>query len=260
MKKLVKLLLSGLCLITLCACGNQKDATTFEGALLQEGTIIAGTSPDYPPFETLDSNGELIGFDIDMMNGLINYINEQQGTELVVQFKQMDFNNIIGALQANQIDIGLSGFTYNPERDCAFSTPYLNSKQVIITREDTGIATAADLAGKKVGAGMATTGAEAVSEIEGAELTQPGDYTVMFQALVAGQLDAVVCDEAVGNNYVASMDGLVKCEEALVDESMSIITNPENTLVMEAINKAIEEYVTTDEYQALLEKWELVAE
>ena len=53
----------------------------------------------------------------------------------------MDFNNIIGALQATQIDIGLSGFTYNPERECWFSTPYLNSKQVIITRNDTNQAT-----------------------------------------------------------------------------------------------------------------------
>ena len=41
---------------------------------------------------------------------------------------------------------------------------------------------------------------------------------------------------------------------------MSIIANKTNTLVHDAINKAIEEYVTTDAYQALLEKWELSAE
>ena len=256
MKKLVSVLLVIMCLFSLAACGGNKEAETFEDALLKEGTIIVGTSPDYPPFETLDSNGNLIGFDIDMMNGLVAYINAQQGTNLVVEFKQMDFNNIIGALQATQIDIGVSGFTYNPERECWFSTPYLNSKQVIITRNDTGITTAADLAGKKVGAGLATTGADAASEIEGVELVQPGDYTVMFQALAAGQLDAVVCDEAVGDNYVAEM-GLVKCEEALVDESMSIIANKSNTLVQDAIDQAIAEYVTTDEYQALLVKWGL---
>lgn len=259
MKKMIALCLMACCLVSLCACGNKKEAATFEDALLKEGTIIVGTSPDYPPFETLDTNGNLIGFDIDMMNELMDIINAQQGTNLKVEFKSLDFNNIIGALQANQIDIGVSGFTYSPDRDCFFSTPYLSSKQVIITREDTGITSAADLSGKKVGAGMATTGAEAVAEIEGAELVQPGDYTVMFQALAAGQLDAVVCDEAVGDNYVASMN-LVKCEEVFVDESMSIIANKTNTLVHDAINKAIEEYVTTDAYQALLEKWELSAE
>lgn len=259
MKKVMTLCLAVLCVFGLCACGSKDEAATFEEALLKEGSLIVGTSPDYPPFETLDANGELIGFDIEMMKELIEIINKQQNTNLTVEFKQMDFNNIIGAMEANQIDVGLSGFTYSEDRDCFFSTPYLNSKQVIITREDTGIASAADLSGKKVGAGMATTGADAVAEIEGAELVQPGDYTVMFQALKAGQLDAVVCDEAVGDNYVASM-GFIKCEEVFVDESMSIIANKEKTLIHDAINQAIEEYVTTDAYQALLTKWELSAE
>lgn len=259
MKKIVSMILVVMCLCSLCACGNNKEVTSFEDALLKEGTILVGTSPDYPPFETLDANGQLIGFDIDMMNALVSYINQQQGTNVVVEFKQMDFNNIIGALQATQIDIGLSGFTYSPERDCWFSTPYINSKQVIITRDDTGITKAEDLAGKKVGAGLATTGADAVSEIEGAELVQPGDYTVMFQALKAGQLDAIVCDEAVGDNYAAQM-GLVKCEEALVDESMSIIANKDNTFVQDVINQAITEFIASDEYKALLTKWESSAE
>jgi ABC-type amino acid transport substrate-binding protein len=81
----------------------------------------------------------------------------------------------------------------------------------------------------------------------------------MFQALKAGQLDAIVCDEAVGDNYVNAM-GFVKCEGALVDESMSIIANKNNTLVQEALDKAIAEYITTEEYQNLLAKWELVSE
>ncbi|MGN1344495.1 MAG: transporter substrate-binding domain-containing protein [Traorella sp.] len=257
MKKIVKVLLGSLLALSLCAC-NKNEAKTFEEALLKENTILVGISPDYPPFETLDSNGELIGFDVDMMNELIKIINKQQNTNLTVEFKQMDFNNIIGALQANQIDIGVSGFTYSPDRDCWFSTPYTNSKQVIITREDTGIKKAEDLAGKKVGAGLATTGADAVNEIEGAQLVQPGDYTVMFQALKAGQLDAIVCDEAVGDNYVSNM-GFVKLDEALVDESMSIIANKTNELIQQVIDQAIEELVNSDTYQDILVKWELVS-
>lgn len=255
MKKLLSVLLVIMCVFGLAACGgNKADATTFEDALLKDGVILVGTSPDYPPFETLDANGNLMGFDIDMMNTLINYINAQQGTNLTVEWKQMDFGNIIGALQANQIDIAVSGFTYSADRDCWFSETYLNSKQVIITRADTGITCADDLSGKKVGAGLTTTGAMCVEEIEGAELVQPGDYTVMFQALQAGQLDAVVCDEAVGDNYVAAM-GLVKCEEALIEEDMKVIANKNNTLVQNAIDAAIKEFVTTDDYHNILVKW-----
>ena len=255
MKKILSVLLVIMCVFGLAACGgNKADATTFEDALLKDGVILVGTSPDYPPFETLDANGNLMGFDIDMMNTLINYINAQQGTNLTVEWKQMDFNNILGALEAKQIDIAVSGFTYSEERDCWFSETYLNSKQVIITRADTGITCADDLSGKKVGAGLTTTGAMCVEEIEGAELVQPGDYTVMFQALQAGQLDAVVCDEAVGDNYVAAM-GLVKCEEALIEEDMKVIANKKNTLVHEAIDAAIKEFKTTDDYHNILVKW-----
>ena len=256
MKKIITLLFVTFITMNLFAC-SKKEVDTFEESLLKENTILVGISPDYPPYETLDSNGNLIGFDVDMMNELTNIINQQQDTNITVEFKQMDFNNIIGALQANQIDVGVSGFTYDAKRECWFSTPYTNSKQVIITRNDTGITKAEDLVGKKVGAGLATTGAEVLSEMEGVELTQPGDYTVMFQALAAGQLDAVVCDEAVGDNYVSNM-GFVKCEEALIDESMSIIAKKDNEYIQKAIDEAINELLTTDTYQQLLKKWELV--
>ena len=70
-------------------------------------------------------------------------------------------------------------------------------------------------------------------------------------------MDAVVCDEAVGENYVRNM-GFGKCEEALMDESMSIIAKKDNEYIQKAIDEAINELLTTDTYQQLLKKWELV--
>lgn len=257
MKKILILMISIACIAALTACSNKKtDGNDLTSALLTSDKLIIGTSPDYPPFESLDASGNLQGFEIDMIQEVITILNEQNDTNLTAEFKVLDFNNIIGALQASQIDIGVSGFTYNPERDCIFSTPHLLSKQVIITRADTGITKAEDLSGKKVGAGPGTTGAEAVSKIEGAELVHPGDYTIMFQALQAGQLDAVVCDEGVGDNYVREM-GLVKCEEALVNEDMSVIIKTGNTVLEEKFNAAVETFMESEAYQALLDKWGL---
>lgn len=261
MKKLLTVLLTLLIIICLTGCSESKEPSAqsnpLDSALLTKGKIIVGTSPDYPPFETLTAAGELEGFEIDLITQVVKVLNEQQGTNYEIEFKQMDFNTIIGALQANQIDIGVSGFTYNPERDCIFTTTHFGTKQVIITREDTGIKGAEDLIGKKVAAGEGTTGDFALLEIVGeGNVTYPGDYTVMYQALQAGQLDAVVSDEAVGDNYVAKM-GLVKCEEALVDEEMSFIIKTGNTALEEAINKAVVSFMATDDYKALVEKWEL---
>ena len=262
MKKLITICLTLCLLFGLAACGsssnnNNAPANPLDAALLTSGKIIVGTSPDYPPFESLNAAGEVEGFEVDLLNAVMEIFNEQNGTNYTIELKQMDFSTIISALQANQIDMGMSGFTYSPDRDCIFATPHLVSKQVIVTREDTGINGPEDLPGKKVAAGTGTTGAEALGEVIGAEnVLYPGDYTVMFQSLAAGQLDAVVADEAVGDNYVAEF-GLKKCETTLIDEEMSFIIKTGNTVLADAFNKAIEEYMKTDAYKALLEAYGL---
>ena len=259
MKKLLSLLVVLLCSLSLVACGGTEDSdkSAWEASLLKENTIIVGISPDYPPFESVDTKTqEIMGYDPDMIKAVVSIINEKYGTNLTVELKALEFSTIVGAMQANQIDLGVSGFTYDPERNCLFSTPYLSSKQVIITRNDTNIKSAADLVGKKVGAQLGSTGAKAAKEIEGADVKELGEYTVMFQTLKAGQLDAIVCDEAVAENYVKEMD-LYKCEEALVDESMSIIANNSRTELMNIVNEAIEVYLNSDTSRELATKWEL---
>lgn len=260
MKKIISICLTLLMIICISACdsGSKKnEAGPFDDCLLTSGKIIIGTSPDYPPFESLNAKGEIEGFEVDLLNAVMEVFNKQNNTSYKAELKQMDFSMIISALQAGQIDMGMSGFTYNPERDCIFLTPHLVSKQVIITRADTGIYTPDDLKGKKVAAGTGTTGAEALAEVIGEEnVLYPGDYTVMFQSLAAGQLDAVVADEAVGDNYVKEF-GLVKCEKNLIDEEMSFIVKTGNTRLAEAFNKALEEFMATDAYQALKDAYSL---
>lgn len=262
MKKLVLMLLSIVMVLSLAACSSSKtddevEMSELDKALISSGTIIVGTSPDYPPFESLNAAGELEGFEVDMMQAVVALLNEQQGTNYALEFKQMDFSTIIGALQMSQIDVGMSGFTYNPDRDCIFCTPHLVSKQVVVVAADSDIAVPADLVGKKCAAGTGTTGAEALGEIIGSEnIIYPGDYTYMFEALGSGQLDAVVCDEAVGDNYVAEK-GFVKLGEALVNEDMSLIIKTGNTVLADAFNQAVEAYMASPAYAELLAAWGL---
>lgn len=267
MKKLLIILLGSL--LILAGCGTPKASSSgsgngsgnatgaeFTNELLTSGKLIVGTSPDYPPYESLNTNGEIEGFDIDMIREVVAIINSKHGTNLTVEFKQMDFNTIIGALQAKQVDAGLSAFTYDPERDVIFSTPYLTSKQVVVVNADSNITTVADLEGKKLAAGLGTTGEAAAKEIPGATVTNPGDYQMMFVALEAGQIDAVVCDEAVADNYVREK-GFVKLAETLIDEENSIIIDNKNTELAKVINEAIEEFTKSTKYEELKEKWNL---
>lgn len=259
MKKAVAIIMSLLCMISLAGCSNSGSLEGFEKELGDPGTIRVGISPDYKPFEYYDESGNITGFDHDMVNELMKYI----GTEdepYAVEFIPMDFSTIISSVNTGAVDIGVSAFTYDPERDCLFSEPYYDSAQVIIVNKNNGIESEADLAGQSMAAGMATSGAGVVEELaskyEGIELVHPGDYTVMFESLKAGAIGAVVCDKAVGMSYVdADPDTFMALEGEYDIQEMSIITAKSNTALMDKINEAVGKFIESDEKQALQEKY-----
>ncbi len=254
MKKIALITVVALVLaLALAACAPATSAPvgeTFGGQIAKAGTLIVGTSPDYPPYESLDEKGNLVGFDIEMMNALGKAMN------LTIEFKQMDFSTIISALQASQVDVGLSGFTYDKERDVLFTTGYLKTAQVAVVKKDGPIKTTKDLEGKKLYAGLGTTGEIAISDIEGAEQIMASDYLVAFEMLRNGQIDGVVCDLGVGQEY-GKQDGLIMLEERLIDEENMIIVKKGNDKLYEALNKAIATFITTQEYKDLVKKYKL---
>lgn len=216
-------------------------------------TLLIGTSPDYEPFEYLDADGKIIGFDMDLMAELAKIM------KVDYEVKEYDFTIILSTVQSDQLDMGLSGFTWSEEREgkVLFSTPYYNSAQVAVVLSDSTIASISDLQGKTIMAGEGTTGMAAAKEIEGTTVTSPDDYPMAFELLKGGQCDAVVCDLGVAQAYSNKSEYKMVNEYLNEAEEMSIIINNDNTELLEKLNKAIEEFIETDEYTALLEKWGL---
>ena len=58
----------------------------------------------------------MVGFDIDMVKWFGKYLSKEEGKKVTFQFKQMDFDNIVTQLQGDQVDLGISGFTYSEDR------------------------------------------------------------------------------------------------------------------------------------------------
>ena len=255
-KKMKKVLIIIVLLLTV-ACG--KPATSDNpllNELLTSDQLIIAISPDYPPYEDYDNQGNIIGFDVDMMNELILIINEENGVDIKITWKDMAFDTIVGALQTQQIDLGVSGFTYDPERNVFFSKPYLVSKQVVVVNSDSGITKVADLNGKKVGAQTGTTGETVANDIEGATVVSLSDANQIFAQLQTNAIDALVIDKPVADNFVSSNNAVI-LNETLLDEETSIIVHPDNTNLQKAIDSAITKFLSTDTYQQLLKKWEI---
>ncbi|MBQ7960459.1 MAG: transporter substrate-binding domain-containing protein [Clostridia bacterium] len=100
--------------------------TTVVFAAEDEGTekIIVGINAEYPPFEYYDENGELTGFDIELMS----YIGERIGFE--IEYVDMSFGELIPAVTSGKVDCAMSAITYTEERAqyVDYSELYLSAK------------------------------------------------------------------------------------------------------------------------------------
>ena len=264
LKKIAAAALAAAMALSMTACSGGEESSTaetytgkaYENEILTPGEIVVGVSADYPPYESLSTTGELEGFDIDMMEELVTYMGTEDKPVKVV-WQQMDFSTIITALQSGQIDLGVAAFTYDPERECLFSDPYLESKQVVVLPAGSTITSFDQFEGLTVGAGLGTTGEAAAKEqLIGANVVNTGDYTVMFEALKNGALDAVVCDGVVGENY-AEANGFVVMETPLIDEENSVIVRTGNDALLEEVNNAIAQFRASDAYEEFTAKWGL---
>ncbi len=254
MKKFASAALCSIFAISMAACSSSTPASSEADSGTEEAqTILIGISPDYPPYESKDASGEIVGFDPEMTEWIFNYLNEN-GHNYKYEFEELSFDTIISSLQAGQIDLGISGFTEDKDRAGIFSDSYYDSAQVIVVAENSEVTSASDLNGKSVGAQQGTTGEEAANGIEGANVTATSDANLMMENLKAHGLDAVVIDKAVADNYVAQ-GGFKIVGENLLDEENVIYTTEDHQDLMDQINEAIKAFKESEDYTALTEKW-----
>lgn len=245
MKKLVKVAMVAMMMFALVGCGSNDGS--------DKKTLYIGTSPDYPPYESLNNDGEMEGFDIDMTKELIDIMNKNGGN-YEYKFEQMSFDTIVSAVQTEQVDLGISGFTYDKDRDVLFSEAYNDSKQVALVAGNSTFTKVGELEGKSIGAQLGATGETAANDIKDAKVTAVKDVKVLIETLKTGGIDAVVLDYAVAKSYVKNA-GLKMIDESLLDEKNLIITKKGSDELIKEVNEAIKEFIKSDKYTELKEKW-----
>ena len=93
--------------------------------------LVMATNAEFPPYESYNSDGEMVGFDIDMMNAVCDYL----GYELKIE--DMPFDDILDAVANGDADVGVAGLSVTNEREDAvlFTDTYATTRQVIIVRK-----------------------------------------------------------------------------------------------------------------------------
>lgn len=168
-------------------------------------TIVPGTNPGFPPFE-YTQDGELVGFDIDLAEEMV----DRAGYELG-EWSEVDFGSLIPSVLDGDIDLIAAGMTIEPDRQeqIDFTDPYWESNQAVLVQEggDFQPGSVDGLEGTRVGVQGGTTGeseAETLVEdgvIAGEDLRRYDNYTLAAQDLENGNIDAVIVDQPVAENF-----------------------------------------------------------
>jgi len=232
------------------------SVSAFAGTTLEKvkaaGVITVGNSPDYPPFESIGDKGERVGFDIDLLNAIA----KKMGVE--IKWVTMDFSAIVTAVQSGQVDMGMSGFSMDPERakQVTFSDSYIASGQVIVTHNDSTIKSVEDLKGKKIAVQLGTTGEQQADKIEGAEVVKPESYNIAFMMLRNKAADAVIADLSVADAFM-SQGTFKRAGEPLSFEEFAMISRKGNDALVKALNEALAAVKKDGTYDAIVKKWNL---
>ncbi len=212
----------------------------------KNGKLVVYTEAGFAPYEFVYEN-KIVGVDIAIMQAVA----DELGVELAVT--DVNFDTIIGAVQAGKADIGAAGITINEEREknVDFSTPYSSTEQYVIVQADKDIPTVESLAGKQIGVQQGTTSDLLIEGLikDGTmkDAVSSGYTTPALAAAAIGKIDAVVTDKLTAQNIATASKGALKTakllkadgsEAAEVEEYGMCVANGNSTL-LEVINKVI---------------------
>jgi polar amino acid transport system substrate-binding protein len=169
----------------------------------------------------------------------------------------MDFDGALLAVQQGKSDIVMAGVSVTDDRLLVmdFSDSYATGVQVVIVKEGSDV-TLDNLGDQLIGTQRDTTGNIYCADDYGEDhvVTYDNGMTAV-QALMNGQVDCVVIDNAPAQEFVAANQGLTILDTEYVTEDYAIGVNKGNTDLLNAINDALAELTKDGTVQSIIDKY-----
>jgi polar amino acid transport system substrate-binding protein len=243
----------------LAACGDDTDSDETVDAsaidLIEDGQLVICSDAPYPPFEMEDSSSPMgwSGFDMDLMAEIAD------GLDLEPEVRPSSFEGLQSglALNSGQCDIVASAMTITDERaeNLDFSDGYYDSLQSLLVAEGSDISGIGDLDGQRVAVQQGTTGAAYAEEnATGAELVSFPNDPGMWQAIQAGQVDAILQDLPVNLEHTRDGDYTI-AEEYSTDEQYGFAVKKGNTALVDAVNEQLDALREDGRYDEIYDRY-----
>ena len=229
----------------------------------QEGKLVVGTSADFAPYEfhiLKDGKDQIVGFDM----ALAQAIADDLGLELVI--KDMSFDSILIELSSGTIDLGIAGFSPDPERaeSVDFSDYYyMGGQSLMIRKADADKYTSFEsLKGLPVGAQTGSIQEDLAKELtpESSLVSLTAIPNVIME-LKAGKIEAAFMETVVAEGYLATQDDLMIAMEVPYDvEGSAVAIKKGNDAMTAAVNATIKKVLENGDMDKFIQEANALAE
>lgn len=240
--------------VTAAAAGDNSWADIEAANVLK-----LGLDDSLPPMGFRNEKNEIVGFDIDLAKAVTERLNIQ--LELV----PIDWNMKQNELDAKNIDCIWNGYSYSDERAKVneLTDAYLKNEQVVVTMKNSGIATLADMAGKRLALQETSTAEDALEAAVDfkttlAEVVPFKDNVTAFTDVEAGQTDAILLDSTVANYYISQQvdpGAYVVIPEPLAVEDYMIGFRKGDVALRDKIQNTLKEMGADGTAAQISQKW-----
>ena len=256
MKKLLALVLVLAFALSLAACGNTKE-------------LRIATNAEFEPWEYLDADKKIVGFDIDLMNAVAEKIGAK------IKFEDMPFDSVVASIGSGQYDAAISGLTINAARKKSvdFSDAYYSgASQILIVKSDDTVFTGTDkaalekqLEGKKIGVCKTFTGESyakgdeewGFAGVKDANVKSYENISLALTDMKNGNIDVIIMDDTVAKEATQDKSEYKVIDIALTTESYGIAVKKGNTELLGKINKALKELKDEGKIDELMKTWKV---
>ncbi|RWR02055.1 arginine ABC transporter substrate-binding protein [[Pantoea] beijingensis] len=219
-------------------------------------TIRFATEASYPPFEFVDADNKIQGFDVDLANALCKEI------DATCTFTNQAFDSLIPSLKFRRFDAVMAGMDITPDREkqVLFTQPYYDNSALFIAQKGK-VADIAALKGKRVGVQNGTTHQTYLTDKQGEVTIVPYDsYQNAILDLKNGRIDAVFGDTAVVNEWLKQNPGLASVGEKVTDKAyfgtgLGIALRLGNSELQGKLNAALDKVKADGRWKTIYQKW-----
>jgi polar amino acid transport system substrate-binding protein len=218
------------------AAAENAPRDTSLSDVMGRGTFIVGADIPYGVMEFYDETGKLAGIDIDIAREIALAL------DVDLEVKNIPFHQLFDSVISGRVDAVISAVTITQERQekVLFSAPYLDAGMLIAVRSDnTEIASAADLKGKRIGVLKGTLGEDLMAKSDQVDQSLVRSYVkneARIQDLVNGKLDAIIVHFRVKDHASIKTVG-----RPLTQSFYGVATNLKSKALMGEIDRVLRE-------------------